>query len=90
MRGRDLLYGHGAGSVLQIVHPDEEEQRGDETADDRRDERRECGSQSPSFLNLLPSRRPGAEFDDVPAIYLPPTVLLYKVPGTLVMLDLRG
>src|SRR5215218_4056594 len=36
------------------------------------------------------SRGPGAEFHDVPAVYLPPSVLLHEVPGPLVVLDLPG
>src|ERR671910_1138006 len=41
-------------------------------------------------LSPSPSRRPGAALYDIPAVYLPPTVLLHKVPGPLVMLDFPG
>src|ERR671921_1530720 len=42
------------------------------------------------FLDPLPSRSrgPGAELYDIPAVYLPPAILLHKVPDPLVMLDL--
>src|SRR5215216_154192 len=40
------------------------------------------------FLDPLPSRGPGAELYDIPAVYLPPAILLHKVPSPLVMLDL--
>src|SRR5215212_8926425 len=44
------------------------------------------------FLDPLLSRwrGPGAELHDIPAVYLPPAVLLHEVPGTLVVLDLPG
>src|SRR5215211_1302083 len=44
------------------------------------------------FLDPLPSRwrGPGAELYYIPAVYLPPAVLLHKVPGPLVVLDLPG
>src|ERR671920_1041958 len=92
VRRRDLLYGHAIRFILPTVHPDEAEKRRNETADDRGDERRERGSQSPFFLNLLESRSrgPGAEFVDGPSVYLPPAALLHKVPSPLVMLDLPG
>src|SRR5215210_4910430 len=34
------------------------------------------------------SHSPGVEFYDVPAVYLPPSVLLHEVPGSLIVLDL--
>src|SRR5919112_1524853 len=40
------------------------------------------------FLDPLPSRGLGAELYDIPAVYLPPAILLHKVPSPLVMLDL--
>src|SRR5829696_572664 len=42
------------------------------------------------FLDPLPSRSrgPGAELYDIPAVYLPPPILLHKIPSPLVMLDL--
>src|SRR5215210_622846 len=42
------------------------------------------------FLDPLPSRSrgPGAELYDIPAVYLPPAILLHKIPSPLVMLDL--
>src|SRR5215210_4336016 len=44
----------------------------------------------PYFLDPLPSRShgPGAELYDIPAVYLPPSILLHKIPSPLVMLDL--
>src|SRR5215210_257633 len=45
-----------------------------------------------TYFDLVASRSrwPGAECDDVPTVDLPPPVLLHKVPGTLVVLDLSG
>src|SRR5215204_2485812 len=42
------------------------------------------------FLDPLSSRSrgPGAELHDIPAIYLPPSILVHKIPSPLVMLDL--
>src|ERR687898_1323451 len=42
------------------------------------------------FLDPLRSRSrgPGAELYDIPAVYLPPAILLHKIPSPLVMLDL--
>src|ERR687898_142918 len=42
---RNLLYGHAARPVFEAVHPDEEKESGDETADNRGDECCECSSQ---------------------------------------------
>src|SRR3712207_3033277 len=41
-------------------------------------------------LDPLPSRSrgPDAEWYDIPAVYLPPAILLHKVPSPLVLLDL--
>src|SRR5919106_2591289 len=42
------------------------------------------------FLDPLPSRSrgPGAELYDIPAVDLPPPILLHEIPSPLVMLDL--
>src|SRR5215212_3311352 len=42
----------------------------------------------PSLVLLSLSQGPAAQFHDVPAVYLPPVVLLHEVPGSLVVLDL--
>src|SRR3712207_1805513 len=44
---------------------------------------------APSLV-LLPSRshRPATQFDNIPAVYPPPAVLLHEVPGSPVVLDL--
>src|SRR5215213_4057293 len=43
-----------------------------------------------AFFDLLASRGPGAQCGDIPAVDLPPVVLLHEVPGPLVVLNLPG
>src|ERR671926_286238 len=38
------------------------------------------------FPVRLASRRPAAQLHDIPAVYLPPTILPHEVPGSLVVL----